>query len=55
MQKKQCDSLLFKKQQYVRPVVDVFKFQNIDIVRTSDGNMGWGSDWGDWTPEKDFT
>lgn len=60
MQNKQCNSLLCKKQQYARPVVDIFKFQNIDIVRTSGegtgkGIMTWGA-WGDtWDQNWDNT
>ena len=61
MQNKQWNSLLCKKQQYARPVVDIFKFQNIDIVRTSgggegNGTMTWGATWGDtWDQNRDNT
>ena len=59
MQNKQCNSLLLNKQQYARPVVEILKFKNADIVRTSNGGVGtmnWGEDWkGVWEPDRDFT
>ena len=51
---KQCGTLLYGKQQYEPPKVNVVCLKE-DAIRTS-GKMTWDVEgWGDWTPNRDDT